>query len=88
MIDNNTLPLRKVATIECNTARPMLEIKYIEDTITHVMYMMIYTSKVTSIGLMNSVGESEAMGLTVMYNSDGSLMKYDEFVKLYADYIE
>lgn len=88
MKNNNTLPLRKVATIDCNTTRPMIEIKYIEDTITHIMYMMIHTSKVTSIGMMNSYGESEAMGLTVMYNSDGSLMKYDEFVKLYADYIE
>lgn len=61
-------------------------IKYLRDDVTQIMYMLIDSHSIERFGYSYSGSESKA--ISVMYNSDGTVMNYKQFVELYTDYLD
>lgn len=61
-------------------------IKYLRDDVTQIMYMLIDSHRIEKFGYSYSGSESKA--ISVMYNSDGTVMNYKQFAELYTDYLD
>lgn len=76
-------PLTRVAS---SSILGKSSIEYLRDDVTQVMYMLINSHYTERFGYTYSSSESQA--ISVMYNADGTVMNYKQFVELYADYLD